>query len=666
MATGFVVDVYREGRFVTSRAVAKDWIKIGRLHSADIMLQDPLVARMHAVVERDAMGLRLVDLGSPEGTWVDDQRVNKHQGIRSGERIRIGGYELTIRDGGGLARRTDPSPRSSVRDDELECRDGSVAAEIMTGLGNTVLDVRHLSARRSKRRFSIALGSLGALLVAGGLTTFAIDASVDWEAHRAAETAAELEGRPMPEEPGTGWGGWGLALALLGLVPLVHGVQGRRSRESHRFTIGEGDAVDFTLSRNERGRWQATELVRVEEDGLVVNLGVGMQAELFCEGRPAALEDRVRTTPEAREVRLGLHERLRVDYEGVTFWIAAVRPGRFVATRASSDRAFWSYNALSFSVLGTLFALSMFAAEDAQAFELDPSELDNRFVGYIHAPEVAPPAEEVTPQADGASEGGDAGKRHPGAEGRAGSRRAEPARRRMTVRRVPQLSPQIARNHAPDQVARQAGILGVIEQQTGHTLASPYASAVYTSGEDDEDLWGNLADREVGEAGRPGGMGLIGAGRGGGGNAEGMVGWTHTGTIGRRGGGGGDGLTYGRGGGGFRERDKAVPRVHVATPGVPPGIDRAMIRRTVRAHINEVRHCYNEGLVADPKLSGRVVVAFNIGSTGKVMTSVVSESSVDDSNVGNCIARAVRRWTFPRMGTAGNVLVRYPFVLSPG
>jgi hypothetical protein len=57
-------------------------------------------------------------------------------------------------------------------------------------------------------------------------------------------------------------------------------------------------------------------------------------------------------------------------------------------------------------------------------------------------------------------------------------------------------------------------------------------------------------------------------------------------------------------------------------------------------------------------------VQFQIGSTGKVPSAVVSETDVKDGSVTNCIAQAVRRWQFPKPQSGGNVIVTYPFVLS--
>jgi secreted protein with Ig-like and vWFA domain len=90
--------------------------------------------------------------------------------------------------------------------------------------------------------------------------------------------------------------------------------------------------------------------------------------------------------------------------------------------------------------------------------------------------------------------------------------------------------------------SRNAGILGVMQSQSGHFLASPHAAAV---GNDDEDVWGGLEGTEVGEAFGVAGLGLTGTGRGGGGVGQGTIGLGSSGLIGK-GGAAGTGAGYGR------------------------------------------------------------------------------------------------------------------------
>jgi Ca-activated chloride channel family protein len=154
-------------------------------------------------------------------------------------------------------------------------------------------------------------------------------------------------------------------------------------------------------------------------------------------------------------------------------------------------------------------------------------------------------------------------------------------------------------------------------------------------------VYGHVADPR----GKGNGLGLVGMGAGGGGTGSG----------------------YGRGSGaGFGGRGMRVPRVRMAKAKVMGSLNKDIIRRIVRAHINEVRHCYNQALVRDPNAKGRIVIEFVIDASGRVSVAVVLESALEDERVGQCITRAVQQWRFPRAPDAGTVLVRYPFVLTPG
>jgi biopolymer transport protein ExbD len=153
----------------------------------------------------------------------------------------------------------------------------------------------------------------------------------------------------------------------------------------------------------------------------------------------------------------------------------------------------------------------------------------------------------------------------------------------------------------------------------------------------DDDVWGGLTGAEVSEAY---GVGVIGLG--------------NTGLIGK-----GDNP-----GAGFGGQGKSTVRQDKAQ--VKGTLDADIIRRIVRAHINEVRSCYNAGLTKNPELEGRVTIDFVIASTGKVGVSKLAENTLSDDNVGHCIAKAVKRWTFPKPRDGGMVEVSYPFQLSPG
>ncbi len=175
------------------------------------------------------------------------------------------------------------------------------------------------------------------------------------------------------------------------------------------------------------------------------------------------------------------------------------------------------------------------------------------------------------------------------------------------------------------------------------------------AGNDDQDVWGGLSGTEIGESYGAGGLGLVGTGRGGGGTGEGTIGIGSTGVVGS---GSGSGA-------GFGGRGARVPTVRMSPPEVSGSLEKNVIRRVVRAHINEVRACYNQGLARSPELAGRVSVQFTIGETGKVTASVVRDSDLPDSAVAECMAKVIRRWQFPAPPGGGSIIVGYPFVLRP-
>lgn len=79
---------------------------IGRAATAELMLDDPHLSRRHAAVRLTDEGVSLVDLGSTNGTWVNDRRIIGTEQLTDGDVIRIGRTELRFFDPG--VARTDP------------------------------------------------------------------------------------------------------------------------------------------------------------------------------------------------------------------------------------------------------------------------------------------------------------------------------------------------------------------------------------------------------------------------------------------------------------------------------------------------------------------------------------------------------------------------------
>jgi metallo-beta-lactamase class B len=104
-------------------------------------------------------------------------------------------------------------------------------------------------------------------------------------------------------------------------------------------------------------------------------------------------------------------------------------------------------------------------------------------------------------------------------------------------------------------------------------------------------------------------------------------------------------------------------------PGGAPvqgSLDKEIIRRIIRRHIDEVKYCYEQELTKKPSLFGQIMVRFTIAASGQVIVSALQSSTMGNGRVENCTVQAVRRWQFPKPLGGGIVIISYPFVLTPG
>lgn len=82
---------------------------IGRLSECDLVLEDSLVSRMHARIYVSAEGVRLEDLHSTNGVYVNGDRIVQTAALNVGDRAVVGTQELSFSEIG-----TDPAPPMSA------------------------------------------------------------------------------------------------------------------------------------------------------------------------------------------------------------------------------------------------------------------------------------------------------------------------------------------------------------------------------------------------------------------------------------------------------------------------------------------------------------------------------------------------------------------------
>lgn len=184
-------------------------------------------------------------------------------------------------------------------------------------------------------------------------------------------------------------------------------------------------------------------------------------------------------------------------------------------------------------------------------------------------------------------------------------------------------------------------------------------------GNDDLSAMGNLWGDEIGESTGTGGLGLLGLSDGGGGKYRG-IGLGRVSTIGLQGQCDSSetcGFDRGVSGGKHAVRvPQARPDGKVNVSGrIPPEV----VQRRVRQNFGRFRACYEQGLLRNPNLQGRVAVRFMISRDGTVSNAANGGSSMPDSAVASCVVSAFYGISFPKPEN-GSVTVSYPIMFSPG
>jgi pSer/pThr/pTyr-binding forkhead associated (FHA) protein len=92
--------LYKGDQFLREEKLTLPVIKVGKVPSSHLRLDDESVSRMHAVIEvTGPSDVSIIDLGSTRGTFVNDQKVNKAK-LQSGDTVLIGDIRIEVVVGG--------------------------------------------------------------------------------------------------------------------------------------------------------------------------------------------------------------------------------------------------------------------------------------------------------------------------------------------------------------------------------------------------------------------------------------------------------------------------------------------------------------------------------------------------------------------------------------
>ncbi len=696
--------IYKHGQLIRVEKLAQNVIKIGRVPSAHLQLDDDAVSRMHAIIEVTGGDVSLIDLGSAKGTFVNGARIHKAR-LAAGDaltlgdlRVEIGIDEVTSNASAEVQRSAPPpvptpaplarvpaaAPASAVpatvapaglpasatfRAPELDHPDGARAVEVAAMFGDSVVGVKHCMDPRGGKvtmaTWVLAGAGLACLVSSGIAFASSVGAAADNQAARAYHTNVlkkpEWSFRPRESSPVTpvlAFGG--LALGLIGLTSAL--VRARNEARSPFYRIGTAPGVELAISTAPSPSFP---LVAPSGDDFVLTYAPGIEGDMVVDGASVSLADLAAsgrgrpstTTAGAIEIPIPERARIRARSGNTTFVVSAVaKPARHaVPMFAALESRALAYVGGSLAVHMGMWAVLNAMPPDAAGANVELSIRDESIVSVkgTTTEEVPPEVEPEDRDGSGDSEGMGA---------KMALREGEAGRPDVTT----QGHIRIAKSDRPPalskaeiiQRARDAGVMGASASLAAAvgTLASEYD---YASGFDNVSVYGNLygADGE--------GKGVFGGGRSGlfeGGGCTmppcGTIGTSNYGTI-------GTGTKAGDGwsgpGTGWGRRDGRTARVPVPVLGRPiteGDLDKATIRRYIKRSINKISYCYEKELLANPTLGGTITVQFMISGTGKVQAAT---GSGFHAGVSECVADVVQQIEFPTPRNGGSVQVNYPF-----
>lgn len=583
-------ELRRDGAPARFERTTLSLIKIGSHPASHIRVDDPDVSRVHAVVEKDAAGVFVIDLGFGRGTFVNGERVTK-QAIRHGDVVRVGQTELVVRhyDEAAVAeaarrRRLAIDPRTNRPRDE-------------------VLYSRRFLAKPRQTDGAVEIAML----------------------YRDFVMAEELY------------------------------------RPSRSITVGSDTTqADFVVDHPAVG----ARFTLVDSSGAepVLNFVAGMAGELYIGSQRMTLQEahgspHVRRNGLVSSVPLRAETRAKIVLGDIKLFVHRSTQPRVHLPHTRRNAAPVMSVGFSAALHGMFLALLLLLPPGISALALDSFATSGRHVHVMFQepePEPETPDEEPGDQADArAVPDNDSGS----SDGRPS---AEPATAESAAaRRLPpsDMPDELGSEPAAESIQSRGALPALNHLPDG--IASVFGNAV-DSGEALRAIEGVGAHYRYGSNGLAQfNGGLRGDGR-------------HTGRLRQ---GGPRGLSD-------RGRSDDVRRVlsnvgedrprlaaPVRTDGDPVvfgQIDRGIIQRVIREHRREIRTCYESELQRDHSLEGRMVVAFVISSDGTVAGSRISDSTLGNSTVEECVAGRVRQWRFPAPDGGGSVNVSYPFVFGLG
>ncbi|MFK8138540.1 MAG: TonB family protein [Bdellovibrionales bacterium] len=93
-------------------------------------------------------------------------------------------------------------------------------------------------------------------------------------------------------------------------------------------------------------------------------------------------------------------------------------------------------------------------------------------------------------------------------------------------------------------------------------------------------------------------------------------------------------------------------------------IDREAVRRVILNQKAAIKACYDAELNRNFNLSGKVTIGFTIRAKGRVGSAKVEKSTINNKNIEKCLIRRLKTWRFPEPPQGAEAKISFPFAFS--
>ncbi len=673
--------VYRGEELVSTEEFDREIIKIGRLSSAHLRLDDEKVSRIHAVVEVGAGGeVSIIDMGSSEGTFVNGEKVNKAM-LKPGDEIRLGDTRLVFQeeaqqdvvsedaaaeenlaeDEATVVEKPLPDPLAAVTGGEV-AGGGDMSYDAAPDLGQQEEDEEYEPGQESGQAPQDDEAPLQEQLFTSSTEVGAPQAATDVEYDPDDERRVAL---PPPRELGeldddetVTPQNWTIEVRKL-WGDNVMDVKCFQA-DAKQVLIGDDEKVNFFMPADLLPA-SAFPVARLVGGEAILSFNRNATGELVAgDGTVIPLGDLAKGAKVGRDPDFGDCQTFALPEDStatIGFGNMAFRfkyrsrPLGFVSK--ASDR-------LDYTFLNTILLVLFVYAAMVATFHLRPKAVEtseeelykvpDRYVQFILTrpkPEKKDLVflEKLKGDIDAKA---DSAERYKGKEGKMGLKGRPDTGKRSAVKAIKPDDREIVGNRGLLAVLGAGGPQGLSTVMGGTGLGGEMEGAI-----------GNMFGSNIGNSGGFGGLGLRGTGTGGGGMGN-TIGVGRLGTRGR----GGGSFGYGTGVARIRRRGERNVNISVGRPIIMGSLSMEIIRRVIRSHRDQIKYCYSKELTRHPNLTGKVSVKFTISPKGYVTQATISQTSLNNSSVERCMAQKIRTWKFPEPKGGGIVIVNYPFILK--